>query len=877
MKQMIYRRLHSTNTSVGGYAVTACAENISAMQRSEAQKYARVPMLSDESVEWKASFYRQYRLNDGTLVVNCGFYDPHGRRGSAVVHTAMTENEQERERYLDRLPAASGYFGAVRAAYDESGVMEIEKGDMIVSLDDYFAGAPVRREDALAIIRSELGSEETVTEMFTALMDVASINPRMIVVFMDAQDVIEVGERGRRLAEALLSCLPEPIAAAIGYMSPAVDDGENATFGLRFACRSGFRFGGAQSQAYTFDLPEGKVVRPRAADEAAKEYAAELAALVMRGDDAAFARVRELRAMMADSSCMKQSERLRGKPGLTVPAKMAIRYALVTRPDRLQSAEKRLVLDWRGEMIDEAIGNPKGFSPFAFWSRVDSWTLNVALPDLWANQDQWRNGGEFYAPERVLRVFEDSHRLHLNRRPEAEGYKSFVEARLAEDRLYPRDRQKMCDDLLRYFAMCADTAAARGADAIQGMLYFGPVENWVRTVWLGAARTFRRQNMFPAVEKLCNAGVLESDKVRAYVEAYSELIFEFSEKLYVEKESRFHADVVQAVARNTPERMKASMICDLRNKNPYASAGAEAVWQWYRKLLPLVPALEDIFLSLNRQNLENALARASVESIPALVDELRGGERGMIACAGRLDAGLNAREMIESRIVALSRNAGVGMYYPDHVQLGEAVCALLSRYDGDRWMAQHQILRDVSRMNPAQLTMDDFDHFVGILRSGAYPAVSARVREILDHGMMRAGQSDAEASMESLLIGLAMLTLSDSQNAGLCWNPEHAVNRLERLGVREQKMAAYCKKQADEDAVDGVGYLADVMLSYLRTPEKKRTGEPAAYPRPWRPEGAGRRAPLAGLPVAVPIAGIAVFAGGLTASALGLLNYIGLM
>ena len=143
--------------------------------------------------------------------------------------------------------------------------------------------------------------------------------------------------------------------------------------------------------------------------------------------------------------------------------------------------------------------------------------------------------------------------------------------------------------------------------------------------------------------------------------------------------------------------------------------------------------------------------------------------------------------------------------------------------------------------------------------------------------MMRAWQDSGDAPMEGVLTGVCMLALEEG-GYGLCFRPAKCVSTLEKLGLREKKLAAYCGKNADEGASEGVGYLADVMLSYLKTSEKKRTEESVVYPRAYVEYGTKKRsAPLAGLPVAVPIVGIAVFGGGLAASALGLMRCIGLI
>lgn len=881
MKQMIYRRAGGASTSTGGYAVTARADSISAMQRSEAQKHARIPALSDENIKHKVSFYRQYQLDADTLAVSCGFYDPHDPRGSAIVQTAMTEDRAERARYLSRLPAASGYFDAVKAAYTQSGEFEIEKGDMMLPLEDYFAAAASSRADALTVIRKELGSEDTVREMFAALLDAASSNPRMVVAFMDAQDLAQVGERGRRLAEALLSCLPDSVAAAIGYMSPALDDSENTTFGLRFALRGNFKFAGAQTQAYTFDLPAGDVVKPRTADSGAEEYVRQLTALVMQGDAAALKRIDELRAAMEDPSCFRSKDKLKGKPGgeSSIPSEMRIRYALTTRPDRLEEAEVRRLLDWRHTMIDEALNrNSEGFAPFGFWTRVNDWALNVCLPDLWLNQQRWKKGGQVYAPEVALRVFEDSQRLHAAGRSEAIGYKEFVANKLAAGQLYADD-QILLDRLIKYFKTCAAGAIRSGAAVpLRSQLYFDPVENWMRTVWLNMRPAPRSRDVLASVEQLYGVGALEPEKLQAYVDGYSELIFDGRDGLFVNNESRFHAAVVQAVVRDAPERLAAAMRADLRGKNPYVSSSSMPVWQWYRRLATQANGLEHEYLTMNRDNLDAALARTGFDGIPALADELRGAGQGMIACASRLDANLNARERIEKRIAALSRNNGAGMYYPERIELAGTVSAILEKYEGGGWMKAHEALSDVCNMKPGRLTMADFDRFAEIVGSDMHPDVADRARELLEQAMRRAWLNPADAPMESVLLGVCMLTLDVNRSGSLCFNPERAVNQLEKLGVRERKLATYCKKHADEDASDGIGYLADVMLSHLKTSEKKRTGESAAYPKARTESGSKkRRAPLARMPVAAPIVGIVVFAGGLAASTIGLLSYIGLL
>lgn len=866
MKQMIYRRLGGAGTGTGGYGVTACADSITALQRSEARKHTRVPALRDENIKHRASFYWQYRLDADTLSVSCGYYDPHDPRGSAIVQTAMTETADERARYLQRLPAASGYFDAIKAEYTDVCAFEIENGDMMLPLEDYFAAATAEHADALRIIREELGSEENVREMFCALLDAASSNPRMVVVFMDAPDLVCVGERGRRLAESLLFCLPECVASSLGFVSPATDDSENIAFGLRFALRDGFRFANAQSQAYVFDLAAGSIVKPRTAESGAEEYVRELTRLVMQGDASALERIAQLRGEMNDHSLFRQKEKLKGKSAPSIPAEMNLRYALLTRPDRLEHDEMRSMLNWRHAMAEECLARPDGDrAELAFWSRVDDWTLNRCLPKLWRSQSDWRKGDGVNDPDAVKCIFEDSGRLHLAGRAEMLGYRAFVADRLESDALYSLDPGRLNAKLVEYFSHCASSSEP------QKQLYFEPVERWLRTVWLNGENPPHSREVFAALEKLCAANALEADKLKIYVNGYSKLIFLDCKTLYVASESRFHELVVQAVVQRNPAGLDSAMNADLGNKNPYAENG-RPMWLWYERILEQLPALKNKYLAMNHENLKNALAHKSADDVPALVEELQDSGRGLIDCARRLDASLDVRKMIEERIVALSKTAGIGNYYPDRVELAEKIAGLLEKYGQPGGLKMHRALADVCEMDPGDLTMNDFVRFAEII--SMRPDVVSRARELLEQKLCRAWTDPANVPLKSALVGAYMLSLENWN--GLQINPARAAAWLDRLDIRERKLVACCKGLADADATEGLGCLADAMLSYLNTPEKKRTGETIGYPRPPRVQ-VRRRAPLENLPLAVPIAGMAAFAGGLAASALGLLHCIGLM
>lgn len=868
MKQMIYRRIGSANHSskgADGYTVAAKAESITARQLSEAQLRAKIPPLVGRQSR-ENLFYKQFQLDESTLAVSCGYDDPQGERGSVLVQTMMNESLEERDRYLARLPACSAYFADVEAEYAETGKLGVEGGDMLLSLDDYLARAQCAPEDALDILCREFGSEELLRQMFSAVLDVASRNARMIVVFLNDETMAALTDHGRRIAEALLACLPAQVAAAVGYQSPALDDSDNTTFGLRFAKRERFLPGKAQSYTYYVDAGAGTIQKPRQVDDSAAEYVQELAGLVMCGDAAALERVRALRTALNDSALYMSAN---------IPGELSIRYALTRRPGELTPSEVRRVVDWHHAMIDAAA--KKDAVPLertSFWARVDDWVAGRYLPWMWDNQSRWKKRDPLYDSDCALRVLDDAQRLYAAGRPEAARYARFVEERLFAGRLWSVDPQRLSDRLIADFIRAAERAGrARSAAPLREQLFWPLVERWMRTVWLNARPAPRSRDVYRALEQLYALDALPERE--RYVDAYSQLIFEGRDALYTPNESAFHAAVTQVIQSRDPRQLSRCMAGDLRGRNPYVQGEALPVWLWYRKLAVPGSALESEFREANRRCFAEALRKCRPENLSELTSELENGGR-LIACARRLDPDLPAREEIENHIVAMTRSAGLFGLYPDQIEAAGVAAKLLDRESGGhRRQDEHRALSEVCGMDVNRLMFADFERFAEIVTSGLSDGTKDRARELLAAAMGGwKGRVPAEVDMNSLLLALSMLSLEPCGDEGaFALRPERAMGALERLELPQKRLLAHCRKAADERAREGVGYLADVMYCYLRQPERRRTGEAAPYPRPRR----ARRAPLEGLPLAVPIAGILVFGGGLAAAALGLIHYIGLL
>ena len=856
MKELIYRR------GSAGYEIDRCAEGLSAASRVNGPLNANKG-LNDKDRE--TFCYRQFRLEDGAIVLSAGYADPYSAadRNTLLCHLLYADGP-EAGALLDSYPANSGYFSRFREAFARDDQFHAAPGEMEIPLQTYLdapGGLPV----AAQTLRERFPEPEALAAAFEALLDAASDHPRAVVLFGPDEPTQQLAETGRSVIEALLAPLPNVLIRHLGYLSPGLTDSDNALFGVRYSRRRTIS-SALRGYAYVIDLTTGELRQPNGANHAAAEYARELAQLMLRGDELSLSRVRQMKKMLDDEGLYHEKD---------VPAQLAMRYRFYSGPDRLAAADRETLLDWRHRVILDAEKTPGALDRSKFWAVVERWAAESALPGLYADPRAWKD-----AAKRIDELYRDGQRLFLLGRPEAERYFRAFSARLgaapmldaaSEDKV----RRQLIDCVLKELQRSKDNRFA------ERILYWNAIERWMRQTW-NAGELFQDNAACEAVRRLYD---LDPRHGEAYVDAFAEACARSGKPLLSVTGSAFGRTAFDRLAERRPETVEERMSQELGGKNLFALPGSAdgpsrpgeapaldgAVvggFVRYRELVKRNERLLNSFEAIVDERLSTALRRAQSADLPRLFAELKAAEQEnhIVGVCRTLIPRRDAREAIENCIAALTRSEGVYPWFPQHPALARDVAELLDRRTGTDWSGRLKVLEKAHGLDLAALEDDDFDALMERGFGGDDPALDDAVRRILWQNVERSFDGKRRDSRR-LLMALALCG-----GAGR-FSPAVVLKGFETLGVPREKALAACKKLRRADAVRGAEYVAQQVYAFGAEREKVEWAEYPGYASPRRRS----RGMFAGVPMPAAIAVAAASCAGLAASVVGFLVNVGLM
>ena len=884
MKELIYRRAAS------GYKIDRCAEGISAANRTtgsahatscmkeveeayvaanrlqEPEKTARMKMVMD------AVTYRQFRLDDGTVALGVGYMDPHGSRNSLMGHMLYAAGE-EIARLLNSYPSQSSYFSRFRGEYQQNEQLHSAPEEMEIPVENYLSGSRGGLASALDFLKKIFQTPENLAGVFEALLDAASDNAKMVVLFgpEEAHDVM--AERGRAIIEALFACLPNVLTRHLGYISPAHTDAGNAIFGVRYSKVRNID-GKLRNYAYSYNLMEQKLTLPPKPDHAAAEYAAELAQLVFAGNEAAVKRIGALKNLLDDEELYHHTD---------VPGKLALRYRFYNNAAALSAQDKKELLDWHHGVIDGAEKKKDASLPdrSKFWAEVDRWILGYAAGDIYANSGAWKDTDPVYSQRRIAEIYNDGQKLFAMQRKEAQAYLNYFANRIGvQPLLDPASEQRVTADLVKYVRDQLNKAQdTRFAERI---LYWNPIQRWFNKCWCGGM-LLNDRNSFDAVKRMYD---LDPELAAGYIGAYADHVRRSEAKLLDLVRTNFGRAVYQTILNDTPNYVADSMRRELDKLNLFGvPTDSEVVAKFvhYRRLIDGNEALVQCFHSICDSRLSYTMRQAQPEHLPQLFAELEADEENpcMINTCKQLNPARDARSIIENRIVELTRADGVYPLYPGKVKLARDVAALLDRKGGQGvWAQRLRVLDKAHTLLLNDLTDEEFDRLMEFgFGAGNDRVLADRVVQLLWQNIERTFKED-DADLKKLVMALAL------RSGGGGFSPSAIVKEIERFDVAPKKLFAFCKKTAKGAGERGIGYVAAKVLE-LAGEDNLRRDDWAPYPgRAYEGENSyydDEEAPkassgmFAGIPMAVAAAMVVVFGGGLAASVIGVLNCIGLM
>ena len=856
MKEFFYKRM-----SKGFQVVTQHSSMISpdvnlASRRVVEAKEGALSTLS----------YRQSFLDDGTVVLSCGYNDPHGERGSSMTHVLLTQSGEERAALLAAYPIMSRYFDQFRERYDAD-AESVDLNIKSIALEDYLDRRTAQPSDALTLLRDTFKDEDTLAQLFTAAIDSAAANNRITIVILPGQSPEDVAMPGKRLGEAILACLPDVVAASLGIMSPAMDI-KDVSYGLRFTHVPAMA---TVKSAYRFVPAEDRVLLPGNVRLESSACARALAKLVMAGD---LQRLRALREALTDWTLFREEGLYDG---------IELRYAFFEAQSQMAPERRRKLLDWHHAMIERAqkANDASILDVSSFWAPVEKWIREAYLPETWANMGLWKRGDPLLDPALIKRLFEDGQKLYALGRPEAVGYRDFLAERMREGNICPESEMKTFRrETLGYFH--DQVTHAKTADFERDQLYWRPVEDWVRGEWAKGA-LMGDGKLVACVKRLYE---LAPEGRGDYVDGYvGYLTTARSVTLSTGDSSALYAAATDEIVRDHRDFFSNAMRRELEAVNPFNDPAARARYEWYLRRCEDDPAMRESLRGIAQRQLSGALNGCGKEDVPALLEELNGGAgKGYLAVAERLTDRADASGQIAARVCAIHQSDGFYSYYFKDRQTARQLAALMDEHSGagygrKNWQGIFGNLESVRGMTGDRLNREAFESYVTIA-DRADERQLALMRQLLDENLGDAFGERVPEDLKGLAYGLAMRAYDRS---GIALH--EAIGALGKLSVSESKLKGWCAKHADTDAVEGTGYLASVLLDYLKVNPRKREDAVVPYPgqydddddeAPARVIRRGHRGGLAGLPAWVPALG-GVFGAGFIASATALLKLIGLI
>lgn len=856
MKELIYRR------NATGYAIDRCAEGISASSRAKGPLNAKKG-LSDADRE--TFCYSQFRLEDGTIAISAGYADPYSanNRNSLMCHLLYVD-ASEIGQLMNGYPSDSDYFLRFREAFIKDQKHHAGAGETEIPVEAYLNRAD-GLQDAAQLLRERFRDVDTLAAVFEALLDAASNNPRMIVLFGPDEPLEQMAWTGRRIIEAMLAPLPTVLGRHLGYMSPGLTDADNALFGVRYS-RPRPIDRTLRNHAYVVDLTNNKIECPNGADHAAAAYASELATLIFKGDAASLNRVRQMNRLLNDEGLYHVQN---------VPAKLALRYRYYSAPGKVSAEDREALLDWHHQIVMEAEKDPAALLHSKFWIVVDKWIEGFALPSLHENPGIWQK-----PEQRVDELYRDGQRLFLLGSDRADCYYQLFSQRLGVKPMLTEAREDVVSQQL-IDCMMKELRRAKDNRFAERNLYWDLIERWLCRQWR-AGRFFQNNAACEVVRRLYD---LDQKRGENYVDIFAKYCCDNARPLLPISKSRFGRAVIACIIAHRPDFVAESMQKELGNKNLFALPGnsvdstqkIEAPvlddgmmndFVSYRALVAKQEKLLARFEEIVENRFAESLRRAHQGDVARLIAEIRAAEQEnhIISVCGRLIPRVNAREEIEKRLVALLSNEGIYNYYPKYPELAREVAELLDRRCGTNWVGRLKSLRRAHELKLTELNDDTFNSLMERGFGDGDSSVNSHVRRLLWQNIVESF-SGKHRDNRRLLMALALC------DCGGGFSPANIMRCFKELELSPKEALTICKKLKSADAMRGVEYVARLVYAYGadetdvdwaeypgRASLQKRTG-----------------AMFGGIPMPVPVLVAVLSCAGLVSSVLGVLINIGLI
>lgn len=889
MKELIYRR------ESGGFE-TRCADGVSAANRHRGTQYS----LSCMNEADENSFcYRQLRMDDGTIATGASYLDPrlHGNRRSTVGHIIFAQ-AGEVEALLDSYPSSSKYFSLFREELKKNEQLHSQPAEMEIPMRAYLYHTKGGLECAPAILRAAFHTPESLSAMFEALLDAASSNARMVVIFgqeeasaqseKSVERQIRFAEQGRAIIEALFACLPNVLVRYMGYISPAAEDKDNALFCVRYS-RPREISASMSPHTYTFNIAKQEFKGPTNANHAAKEYADELAGLVFRADAAAFARIRTLKKQLDDAELYDVKN---------VPASLILRYRFYNDARKLSNEDIRDLLDWYIGAVDAAEKNERDLDQSAFWGLVDRWVIEWLLPQIYACSASWKDTDPVFSSRRVREIYGVGQRLHRMGRAGAAHYQKYFDGRLGSAPMLDASSENTVTDQLLDF-MLGQLKDAQDANIGSKVLYWQSIERWLLDAW-NSGHVLNDQKALEVVDCIYR---LDRNRGAAFMEAYARDCVHRA----VSPLKLIHTSFSRAVYQNLLKRDVAyvtqSMHRDLDGKDPCTELAVLKAFLNYRKMVGGTQELQDCYLAICADSRKKALNGIGKGNIETAFEQLKSSAPDSVpGVYDQLDPTVDMRALMEKRIVEVLRNMDIYAFYPEKASLAAEAAELLDRDVGGRqWSTRIKKLEEVNRLQFNEMDEGQFhqlmeDDFGARNDRG----LAQKCKAVLWKNICRSFGENA-ADNRALLMALALYSNNDGY-----FNPRDIMRGLEELNIEPKKFLSFCKKQvrSEPDALRGLAYVAAAVLDYDSGELKRGSDQDISYPgmpRERRREETreknreknrtkkeiDRESPkeeksqstgmFAGVPSIAAAVMVVAGASGLAASLIGLLNSVGLI
>lgn len=851
MKEFIYRR------DEGGFAFVRCAVGVSEAQRNAIanQAYPATVCMESAATTTDEIGYLQFRLSDGRVVLMAHYRDAAGSRQSKLYQFLVTEDEAETRALFEGYPCDVDYFGSFREHYAQVDSLEDMTEGSEVSIETFLSGGRSALQKACQLLKEVFGTPELLAATFDAMLDVASKNQKMLELLGPQEESAAAALRGKRIIEALLACMPPVLATHIGYICPECNDKGNALLGMRY---SGKRtvLPSVRQFSYVCDLVQRQCAAPGRPNHSAQAYAAELAQLVFQGDDAALRRLRQLRDALDDAELYENAD---------VPAGIALRYRFLNGVDGIPDADRKTWLDWHHSAVTAGDAHGGFIMRSMFWTLVDDWLVGVMMDGIYAHAREWRDTDPVYSCARVAEIYADGQRLFALGRNEAAAYREWFTQRLEGEGLLNAANQQLVErELVRAF--CEQVKRSNDAAFEQRGLYWTSIERWVRKRWMSGALTQDR-NVLEAVQKLY---VLDMELGKAYVSAYINFVRCAAVSPLKLVQTEFGRAVYAGLLDDEPGFIAERAVREMETQDFFSDSAALNRVLKYQEMMTSVPELATAYADFCESSLRQKIAYFKAQDAARLFRELDAPAGGIIDIYGRIAPGGDARGPLEAKLFELVKDDGIYLCYPAQPELAGKIAQFLDRRSGKRiWGERLRVLEAVHALDLNALDQK----FDGLMEDGfdtwGDSVLFTKAQEQL-WSAIQENFSENTGNMKALLMALAL-----HNSCGGSFRPTGIKKDLSALDIPEKKLLAYCKHRNEPNASRGLGYVAHVMCGVLDPKRCEWEDVWVDYPGEEREEKVVGM--FAGVPMAVAIASIFVFGGGLAASMIGILMNVGLL